>query len=147
MMLEEIKNKFDNLVEKTKNKYERKTYKTFSTILEDLISRKITKTEIQSIEKKLGLIDLNSEEPQNRKYFKKALQEFKEDLRKDLGLIPKGYYTSFGLAIGLFVGVILGFAIENENPSMILSIGMLLGIVVGKFLDDKAAKGGRVLNV
>ncbi len=74
-------------------------------------------------------------------------------LEKDLKLVPKNYYRTTWLAIGMAVfgvpmGVVFGALFGNMAfMGMGLPIGMSIGIAVGTTMDKKALEEGRQLDL
>lgn len=74
-------------------------------------------------------------------------------LEKELKLVPKGYYQTLWMALGMSafglpIGVAIGAALGNMAFLAIgLPIGMPIGMAIGMSMDRKAAQEGRQLNV
>lgn len=72
-------------------------------------------------------------------------------VRKEMGLISKGYYRTMWMSLGMTVfglpiGMGYAFAIGNFGLFAIgLPIGMGIGLAVGSGMDSKAAKEGKQL--
>ena len=146
MTLEKAYNLFESLVSKTDKKSEKKVYQEFIQILSSLENRDLSESEILSIEQKLDALDLNSERKKSRRYFSKALNQFKEYLKVEFSLITKGHYTALGMALGMCFGVAAGSLIERGmGTSSGLAIGMAIGMLIGRYMDNEASKEGKVI--
>jgi ElaB/YqjD/DUF883 family membrane-anchored ribosome-binding protein len=141
---------FKVLISETSKKSEINIYKDFTSILNSLENREFSKEKLEIIEAKLNSLNLKSN-PQNRKkYFKKALIEFKGFLNKTFSLVSKNYYTNLYIALGAGFGVISGIVIGERFEKSLgialgIGIGMLIGSFIGKSKDTKALSEGRVL--
>ena len=151
MTLYEATNLIENLAKQSINKTEIKVYKRFIYILNALNSRDFSKEEKQSIEEKLDSLKLESN-PENKKtYFRKALRSFEKYLKDTFSLVPKGHYIGLGTGLGLSFGVVFGIVfLPNMERSMAVSLGIIAGmivghVIIGRYLENKATKEGRVL--
>ncbi len=150
MTLQEAYNFFEKLKTETTKKQEIKVYEKFLHMLTGLKTRSFTKDEIQSIEKELDSLDLESNPKNKKKYFKKTLSQFETYLKDTFSLTSKGYYTNLYGALGLSFGLLFGVAIlSNLERSLGISLGLIGGMVVGSILgrskDAKAVAEGSVL--
>jgi len=138
---------FENLKSQTQKKSELKIYKEFVEILRALENREMTEVEIQSIETFLSQLELTILPKNNRKYFKKKLNAFKEYLKEEFSLISKGYYAALGIGIGMTFGISIGAAFfqVGSGVSIGMMFGMFLGMIVGRYMDSEAEKANRVL--
>ena len=150
MTLKNAKELFTRLVSETTKKSEIKVYKDFIKILSNLENRNFTTNEVQSIEKELETLNLNSSTTNNIKHYKKALQLFKRYLQATFSIITKGYYISLGIAIGGSTGLLLGilFLSNSERSvgiSLGISVGTLIGIIVARYLESQAKASGNLI--
>lgn len=93
----------------------------------------------------------------SRKQFVKKIKSSKkaifELLQKNLGLVPKMYYTNLWMPLGMSVfGLPIGVVLSaiTHNVAFIgigLPIGLALGSLYGKHLDKKAEEEHKVLNL
>jgi len=139
---------FESLKIQTQKKSELKVYKEFIEILTSIENREMTEVEIQYIETFLSQLDLTILPKNNRKYFKKKLNEFKEYLKEEFSLITKGYYATLGTGIGMTFGIALGAAFfqVGSGVSIGMMFGMFLGMIIGRYMDSEAEKANQVLN-
>ena len=134
------------LKSQTTKKSELKVYDDFIQTLTKLSKRDLSIENIISIESKLDELKLKSNDRNKKKHFRKALNSFKEYLKKEFSLVSKGYYTAIGMSLGMCFGVAFGSAIQQAiGTSSGLIFGMLIGLVIGVIMDNKAEKEGIVL--
>ena len=150
MTLQEAYNFFESLKNETTKKYEIKVYEKFLYIITELKLRAFSKDEIQSIEKELDSLDLESNPKNRKKYFKKTLSKFETYLKDTFSLTSKGYYTNLFSGLGLSFGLLFGVAIlSNLERSLGISLGliggMLIGLVIGRSKDAQAKATGKML--
>ena len=141
---------FESLVTKTSRNSEIKVYQEFIQIITSLEMKDLSKNEIQSIETELDKLNLKSTLVNRKKYFKKAISDFKKYLKDTFSLTPKGYYTTFYGGLGLIFGLLFGVAIlSNLERSMGISLGLIGGMVVGSIMgrskDAQAKTAGKML--
>ena len=137
---------FNTLRTQTTKKSELKVYDDFIQTLTKLDERDLSTENIISIESELDNLNLKTNNENKKKYFSKALNSFKEYLKKEFSLISKGYYTAIGMSLGMCFGVSLGIPILKGIGTPIgLVSGMLIGLVIGAIMDTRAEKEGRVL--
>ena len=139
MNLNETLDFFEEQLKKATKKSEKRTCTKFITVLSNLKDRGLTTEDYQLIDARLA--NLNFEENSNRN-FKKQLSIFLKFLKEDFSFITKGYYTEIGVAAGLLTGSVLGSVWEI---GMAISLGMLFGLLIGKYMDDQANKENKVL--
>lgn len=92
----------------------------------------------------------NSKPDAHRSRYNTAVKQALTHLRKEHGLVTKGYYTtmymSLGIALGLAVGV--AFSQISDQPAYTgigLPIGLAIGLAVGSGKDTKAREQNRVI--
>ena len=93
---------------------------------------------------------LRSNSRNRKKYYKKALNAFKNYLKETYSLTTKGYYTQLYGGLGLSFGLLFGVAIlSNLERSLGLSLGliggMLVGSIMGRNKDAQAKISGKTL--
>ena len=150
MTLKNALNYFKSLVSETSKKSEIKVYQNFIQIISSLEKRELSETEIQAIETELDALDLNSATAHNKKYYKKALQQFKKYLKDTFSLTTKGYYTNTGVGLGTLFGVLFGVVVlgsfeRSMGISLGISLGMLIGLLIGRHLDAQAEASGMMV--
>lgn len=112
--------------------------------------RDLSETEIQSIERKLESLDLNSTTANNKKYVSKALQQFKKYLKDTLSLTAKGHYTNLGIGLGLSFGILFGLVFLSSFERSLgiafgIGFGMLIGLIIGRNMDSQAKASGKTI--
>lgn len=130
-------------------------YSQFDTLLSELRKKELLDSIIQLINNEVEEINTSDSLTTNdlRKVIKKKQTAILRLIEKDLKLVPKNYYrtlwlalgmTVFGIPLGVLAGVLLGqpglFAIG-------LPIGVAIGVTVGTAMDKTAAKENRQLNL
>lgn len=130
-------------------------YSQFDTLLSELRKKEVPDSIIQTINNEVEEINTSDSLTTNdlRKVIKKKQTAILRLIEKDLKLVPKNYYrtlwlalgmTVFGIPLGVLAGVLLGqpglFAIG-------LPIGVAIGVTVGTLMDKTAAKENRQLNL
>lgn len=150
MTLDNTINFFESLKNETSKKSEIKVYNEFIQILAKLKEKEFTNDQIQSIESELDSMNLYSNPENRKKYYRKALNKFKEYLRQKFSLTSSDYYTTMGIAFGVAFGPVLGilFALSFDyslSISIGISIGIIIGLLAGYYMDSQAKAAGRVL--
>jgi hypothetical protein len=150
MTLQEVYQSVENKKAQSTNTSEVKILNKFLDILSALKSRNFTNNEIQSLERELDTIDLESSTRYKKRHYKKVLNTFETYLNDTFSLTVKGYYTKLGMALGTTFGMLFGIVVLSTwERSMGISLGwvfgMLLGLTIGKAMDAKAVTEGRAL--
>jgi len=148
MTIQEASIFFNNLKTKSNNNYRIKIYKNFLYILNSLQNKDLSKDEIQSIEIKFDILDLESHRESNQRELNKILKEFTDYLREKHSILKKGYYMNIGVSIGSVFGLIAGILIKERMDKSIgvalgIVIGVTIGIIIGKILDAKVKAEGK----
>lgn len=143
-------NHFESLKTKTVKKSEIKVYTQFIDILKKVEKREFNTNEIQSIETELDSLELKSNPENRKKFFRKALTQFKNYLKDTFSLTSKGYYTNTSVSFGILFGVVFGvLAGEHFEKSLGLSFGICLGLFIGAYVgrrkDAQARAAGNML--
>jgi len=87
-----------------------------------------------------------------RKLVSKSLAAIFKMLEKQLKLVPKSFYLTQWMVLGMAFGVPLGvvFGTSHGNMGLLgvgIPIGMLIGTIIGARMDKKAAEEGRQLDL
>ncbi|WP_461589759.1 hypothetical protein [Winogradskyella sp.] len=141
---------FESLVAETSRESEIKVYQEFIQIISNIEKKNLSENEIQSIETEFDNLNLKSSPENRKKYFKKALSDFKKYLKDTFSLTPKGYYTNLYGGLGLVFGLLFGVAIlSNLERSLGISLGLIGGMVVGSIMgrskDAQAKTDGKMV--
>ena len=130
-------------------------YNQFDVLLSEVRNKQLPDAIAETINKEVEEINTSNSLTTNdlRKIIKKKQTAILRLLEKELKLVPKNYYrtlwlalgmTVFGMPLGVLAGVLLGkpglFAIG-------LPIGVAIGVTVGTAMDKTAAKENRQLNL
>jgi F0F1-type ATP synthase assembly protein I len=150
MTLKNAINFFESLEAETSSKPEIKVYQEFIKIITSLEKKSLSENEIQTIETELDRLNLKSNSLNRKKYFKKAINDFKKYLKDTFSLTTKGYYTTFYGGLGLVFGLLFGVAIlSNLERSLGISLGLIGGMIVGSIMgrskDSQAKTSGKML--
>lgn len=123
-------------------------------LLKDLEVRELPENTVVLINEQIKEVNNLSPEAKNLgKKIKTAKSRILNLLAKGPGIVPKNYYTTLWLPLGMSAfGLPIGTAIFaiTGNVAFIgigLPIGMAFGSFYGASLDKKAEKEGRVLNI
>ena len=141
---------FKGLETETTKKSEIRVYKEFIEILTNVENRTFTTSEVESLEKELDALELNSIVTNKKRHFKKALQHFKKYLKDTFSLITKGYYTALGITFGASTGLIFGIIFlsgleRSMGISIGISIGTFIGIIISSYLESQAKASGNLI--
>lgn len=150
MTLKKALEHFKSLLAETNKNSHIKVYQEFIQIIAGLENKDLSEAEIQSIEKELNALDLNSTGTNKKRYFNKALKQFKKYLKNTHSFTTKGYYTSIGGGLGSSFGVLVGIVFlsgfeRSLGISLGISLGMLLGLIIGRNMDFQAKVSGKIV--
>ncbi len=150
MTLKTAHNHFKSLLSKASKKSDIKVYQEFIQIITGLENKNLSEAEIQSIEKELDTLNLNSTGINNKRFFNQALKQFKKYLKDTYSFTTKGYYTSIGIGLGSSFGVLFGIVFlrgfeRSLGISLGISLGMLIGLIVGYHMDLQAKVSGKIV--
>lgn len=135
MTLQEAYNFFESLKTETTKGSEIKVYEKFLHILNELKNRAFSEDEIHSIATEIDGLNIKSNPINRKKYFKKALNQFENFLKREFSLTTAGHYAKLYGALGLSFGLLFGVAIlSNLERSLGISLGLIGGMVVGYFV-------------
>lgn len=132
-----------------------KVYQKVQRLIEVLNTRIDIPSDIENnIQQEAQVMDEYEGSPKElRKILKKGYTQILSILRKEVGLVPKGYHQGKWIALGMAIwGIPIGLilSIPLGNMSMLgagLPIGMGIGIAIGSTLDQKAEKAGKQLDL
>ena len=129
-------------------------YVQLREFIKELQLRELPLEIIQSINKDLEEINTTAlNKNQFNKLIKNKQTQIIELLEKELKIVPKNYYQTLWLALGMAafgipIGVAFGLNFGNMAYLGIgLPIGMAIGIALGSQMDKKALVQGRQLNI
>jgi len=130
-------------------------YSQFDTLLSELRKKELPDSFIQTINNEVEEINTSDSLTTNdlRKVIKKKQTAILRLIEKDLKLVPKNYYRTLWLALGMTVfgiplGVLAGVLLGNSSLFILgLPIGVAIGVTVGTLMDKTAAKENRQLNL
>ncbi|GAA3582186.1 hypothetical protein [Snuella lapsa] len=150
MTLKKVKNHFKSSLSNTSKKSEIKFYEEFIQILTSLEKKNLSEVEIQSIEKVLDNLNLNSTGTNNKRFLNQALKHFKKYLKDSYSFTYKGYYTNIGFGLGASFGVLFGVVLLSDferslGISLGVTFGMLIGLIIGQNMDSQAKTLGKML--
>lgn len=124
----------------------------FQFLLSEISHKDLTPEVEEKIEKIIEA--LNSWECYARGYLKeieKAKTKILKILHKDLGIVPRNYYTGLWLSLGTAIfGVPFGLIIFMATGKAAflgvgLPLGMFLGLGIGAYLDRKAKENNKMI--
>jgi len=80
---------------------------------------------------------------ESQKIYQKNLSAYKQLLMKKYNMVPKGYYLTVWMPLGIGIG--LPFGLVFKNIALGIPIGIGIGLAIGSGLDNKAKKENRQL--
>lgn len=126
----------------------------FEKLLAEMNSRNLPDSIIESTNQEIVLIEASSsDEKIFAKQLKKSQTLILKVLEKELKIVPKNYYRSIYMSLGMAgfgipLGVAFGLALGNLGLLGIgLPIGLAIGIGIGTAKDNKAKASGDQLDV
>lgn len=130
-------------------------YNQFDALLLELRKVDLPDTIIQLINKEVEEINTSNAvtTADLRKVIKKKQTAILRLIEKELQLVPKNYYRTLYLALGMTVfgiplGVLAGVFLGNSGLFALgLPVGVAIGVTIGTAMDKKAVKENRQLNV
>ena len=129
-------------------------YDQFEKLISELENKDLTDDLVKFINGKIEEINTHANLGKElRKKIKKDQTEIIRRLEKELKIVPKNYYRTTWLAIGMAAfGLPLGAAFGASMGNMAflgigLPIGMVIGMAVGTTMDKKALEEGRQLDL
>ena len=149
MTIKEAKYFLKNLINESTKSREIKIYNKFIGVLTGIENREFSTYQIELIEKELTILNLKQPTKNRKKYISKKLNAFIEYLESEYSIILEEHYTDLGLKIGLVFGMALGTAIfrDSGGSSTGMCFGLFIGYVIGKYMDNEAAKQNQVLKI
>jgi Flp pilus assembly protein TadB len=150
MKLADASKQLEKLLQQTSNKSERKVYQTLMGVISNLGERELTGKEKRSIEVALDDLQLEAGTESSLKQLKRGRNRFMKFLKDDHCLTRQGHYTELGMAFGLLAGTALAPLIENAigismGLTVVICLGMFVGLIIGQQMDRDAEKQNRVL--
>ena len=141
----------ENISENVKNS---RVYCQFQELLSELrkkeLPHRITEIVNQDIE------EINSAPLSNyelKVFIKQKQTKILKLIEKELNIVPQNYYQNMWIGLGMCVfglplGVVYGLFISNMAMlGLGLPVGLAIGVLLGAYLDKKAAKEGRQLDI
>lgn len=132
----------------------KKTYNQFEQLIREIRKRAIPEHVNELINKHIGQLNAVSDNgTELRKLTKQKQTAILKLLEKDLKLVPKNYYRTLWMVIGMTafglpIGAAIGLSIGNIGLLAIgLPIGMAIGLAAGTNMDKKAVAEGRTLDI
>jgi hypothetical protein len=149
MTINQSKEFLKNLLNNSTKKNEIRIYKKFVLVLNGLENRRLSADQKDLIEQELTTLNLKQQTKSRKKYIRKKSNEFVKFLESEFSFVLKGHYANYGLSIGMVFGVAIETAIFRDGGGSTTGIclGMLIGYIVGQYMDKEAAKNNKVLIV
>lgn len=126
----------------------------FEKLLEELKSRNIPESIIHSANHEINLVNTASlDEKTFSKQLQKSQSAILKQLEKELKLVPKKYYLSTFMSLGMAafgipLGVAFGLSLGNLAFMGIgLPIGLGMGVAIGTAKDNQAKASGNQLDL
>jgi len=133
-----------------------KAYNKLQAMIEALGKKEIPQDEMTFINARIKVINsFIGSEKELTKELKRAYSQLLKFINEKLKFVTKHHYLSLGMVFGLLAGVVFGSVFNNNfefmgigsSQGMAISMGMLIGIVIGTNLDKQAKKNGRQLDL
>lgn len=128
--------------------------KRFQNLLNAIEEHQIPESLVQKINEEITQVNkLSEKENITSKELSASKKRILKRLEKELKLVPKHYYRSLWMVLGLAsfgipIGVVLGTSLGNMAfLGSGMPIGMVIGMALGSRMDQKAALEGRQLNI
>lgn len=143
----------NSLPDNAKGKKIIKRYTALRTLLSELRNKDLPDKITNEINTEIKIInDQTTDNKSMPKEYRRVHKEILALLLKELKWVPKHYYQtiwmSLGMAFAVPLGIVFGSVIGNMGMLGIgIPIGMGLGIALGVSMDKKAYNEGRQLNV
>ena len=135
------------------SKKHQKRRELFIRFLEAVREVNLPESIIDRINEKVEKINTTQDTNEVHKLLYKERVAITALLEKELKIIPKGYYRTRWMAIGMVafglpMGVAFGAALGNMAFLAIgMPVGLAIGLAMGSGMDAKAAEEGRQLNI
>ncbi len=141
---------FNSLRSDTEDKKALKLYDQYILILEDLVNRELTATQIQVIEQELEKLPMDVALADRKASLKKYLATFQKFLNQKIALVMKGHYSNAfgggGLLFGMILGLFFNVFLQTQFGLIAGTVGgLFIGWMIGSSLDKEAIGQGRVL--
>jgi hypothetical protein len=91
----------ENAKKRTNKKSQKNHNETFIAILTDLKTKELDEEQFQTIEKELDKLQLSSKLP--LKQLKRNFSKLQKFLKVKFSLTEEGYFTSLGIALGMYL--------------------------------------------
>ncbi len=129
-------------------------YKKFQNLLDELRKRELSPEIVVKLNEKIESLNaISDKDKQLSSLLRKTQNSILKFLEKKLKIVPKNYYRTLWMGIGMLVfGVPIGIALSAgiNNYGMIgagIAIGIGIGLAVGSDMDRRAQLEGRQLDV
>ncbi len=129
-------------------------YAKFKKLIDELRKRELTPEIVASLNEKMESLNaISDKDKQLSSSLRKTQNSILKFLEKELKIVPKNYYRTLWMAMGMVVfGVPIGIALSAgvNNYGMLgagIAIGIGIGLAVGSEMDRKAGEEGRQLDV
>jgi hypothetical protein len=129
----------------------KETYFQFQKLLSELRKRDLPEGLVMSINQDIEALNASADDW--KKQARKVQTRIIKLLEKEMKLVPKDYYRSLWMTLGMSafgipMGVVFGISMGSMAYLGIgLPIGLVIGIAVGTAMDKKALEEGRQLDV
>ena len=129
-------------------------YSYFEKLIEAISQKDLPDDITLKVNQEVELLNASKgTEKQLKEQLSKSKMKLYKLLEKEVKIVPRSFYSTKWLAIGMAgFGIPLGiiFGISMDNMSLIgigLPIGFTTGIAIGRRLDQKASDEGRQLDI
>ena len=140
-----------NISENVKNS---RVYYQFQELLSELRKKELPHRIIEIVNQDIE--EINSAPLSNyelKVFIKQKQTKILKLIEKELNIVPQNHYQNMWVGLGMCVfglplGVVYGLFISNMAMlGLGLPVGLAIGVLLGAYLDKKAAKEGRQLDI
>ena len=140
-----------NISENVKNS---RVYYQFQELLSELRQKELPHRVVEIVNQDIE--EINSAPLSNyelKVFIKQKQTKILKLIEKELNIVPQNHYQNMWVGLGMCVfglplGVVYGLFISNMSMlGLGLPVGLAIGVLLGAYLDKKAAKEGRQLDI
>ena len=128
-----------------------KAYTRLQKLIDALNKKVVSDETMNTINADIKLINsFSGSDDDLRKVLKKKYSSILGLVQRNQKFVPKNYYLYRWIGFGMLAGVVFSTSIYRTEMSamgMSISIGMIVGVVIGNMLDNQAQKKGLQLEL
>lgn len=137
---------FKQLLSKTHEKAEIRTFQKFISIFTELKNKDLTEKQLHTIESYIQYLELEKIPSYGHELFQQKLKKFRKHLKTKLQFLPDNYYKmiGFSFAVPFLIAFLSNGKIELNIKIAVTSAAILL-MIISLVLDSRIKKQGRSL--